>query len=163
MLCRNGLIERATNMEIRTATIEDFDTVYDIWRRHRKQLGPAWKITIQRQLNKGEFYIAFDNSKCIGMICMHYSKKYSRYEIHALVIEEAYRRKKHGLELVKYAVQRTENKALIGVNVPIYVAALDGDINNLFYDTFGTVEWYNEYKTCRTRVYKVDKERLWEA
>ena len=143
-------------MEIRKATIDDFDTIYEMWKKNRKKLGTCWKATLERHIKKGEFYVAYIDNKFMGMICIHYYKKYNQYEIAPLVIAEEYRGQGHGTELVKYVVNQIENN-----DIPIYVGALDGDINNKFYDRFCNIAWYNEYKTCTTRVYEVEKERLW--
>lgn len=148
-------------MEIRRATINDFDTIYEMWKKNRKKLGTCWKATLERNINKGEFYVAFIDGRFMGMMCMHYTRKYNQYEIQALVIDDDYRGKGYGTELVKYAVGHIKDSPLIKQEVPIYVGALDGDINNRFYDRFCNIAWYNEYKTCTVRVYQVDKESLW--
>lgn len=149
-------------MEIRVATEDDFDTVYNMWKAERKVLGPPWKSTLTDQLKKQEFHLAYDGEQLVGMVCLHYSKKYVRYEIIALVVLPEFRRKGYASEMLEYVLNtKTQKKTLLGdVKIPVLLGALDGAENNKFYDTFCTVEWFNEYKTCRTRVYQVDEERL---
>ena len=149
-------------MEIRKATPNDFDTIYEMWKKNRKKLGTCWKATLERYIRKGEFYTAYENNKFVGMVCLHYFKKYNQYDIIALAIDEEYRTRGYGTELVKYAVSQIKCNSLLNNDIPIYVGALDGDVNNKFYDRFCDIAWYNEYKTCVTRVYRVDKNRLYQ-
>lgn len=147
-------------MKIVKATPQDFVMLYDLWKKNRKKLGPCWKVTLEKRIGKGEYYYALEEDKCIGMVCMHYSKKYVRYELDALVISDEYRHRGYGTKLVKYVVDKTRSHNLLDECVPVYLSALEGDENNQFYDRFCTVEWYNHYKTCTTRIYKVDRQKL---
>lgn len=152
-------------MNIRVAKPSDFDEIYGMWKADRKLLGPPWKKTLSRHIEKGEFYLGYEDNVCVGMICLHYSKKYVRYEITALVVKAQYRRRGYGTKLIKYAVAQKQKmcntgKLLGGPQLDILLSAIEGDANNIFYDRFCSIEWYNYYASCTTRIYKVLEDKL---
>lgn len=150
-------------MEIRRATEEDFELVYDLWKKEVKNLGVPYKEIVRRTITKRDFYLMFDNDNFIGMGGYYYSKKYGDYSIIALAVVEEYRRCGYASKLLLYLIRqivKTSNK-LFGEPV-IFISAIDGAINNYLYSKYCDEVGYEEYKTCTTIIYKVNLEKCVE-
>lgn len=137
------------NHSFRRATIDDFDIVKSLWKECKSEFGVPYTKSIVTLIEKRNLHLLFVNDDFVGM-CGWRDKS-----IICLGVFAKYRGLGYGTRILKKTVALMINNNRLLPIVAVYSNALDGADNNKFYDKFGEVVDYIDYKTCRTRIYEI--------
>lgn len=122
---------------IKRMTIDDYDSVYELWTRIRgfglRSVDDS-KAGVERflQRNPSCSVVAIEDGKAVGSIlCGHDGRRGCLYHV---CVDEAYRRRGIGKEMVVMAMKTLKEEH---INKVTLIAFAKNDIGNAFWNTIG--------------------------